>query len=315
MTEIHMKTTIRRRTLLKGAAAAALANLAPVRAFAASDEPRRMSVGALEIIFLSDGSLELPVSFALPDRPAAEIAALFAPHGLSTDRLTPPLNVVMVRAGDEATLIDAGSGANFMATAGRLPAALDTAGIDREIVTRIVLTHAHPDHLWGVIDEFDEEAFPNARYLISQGEWDYWTDPDTVSRVPEAAKGMAAGAARILGRIAEKTERLGDGAAVAPGMTYISTPGHTPGHMSVLIEDGAERMMVLGDAVSHAVISFERPDWHNGADVDRDQGAATRKRLLDMLAGEGMPIAGYHLPEPGLGRVERNGTAYRFVAG
>jgi hypothetical protein len=85
--------------------------------------------------------------------------------------------------------------------------------------------------------------------------------------------------------------------------------------MSVLIEDGSERMMVLGDAVSHAVISFEKPDWHIGADIDRDQGAATRKRLLDMLAGEGMPIAGYHLPEPGLGRVERNGTAYRFVAG
>src|SRR5690606_35925409 len=305
-----METTINRRTLLAAAAAAGLTALSPLPGFAATGGPRRVSVGALEITFLSDGSLNLPVSFSLPDQSAAEIEALFAPHKLPTERLQPPLNVALVRAGDRATLIDAGAGANFMATAGRLPTALETAGIDPQSVTRVVLTHAHPDHLWGVIDDFDEETFPNADYVISQADWDYWTDPGTVDRVPEAAKGMAAGAARILGRIADRTERLGDGATVAPGLTYMATPGHTPGHMSVLVEDANQRMLVLGDALTHAVVSFEKPQWRNGADVDGEQGAATRARLLDMLAGDQMQIAGYHLPRPGLGRVERNGTAY-----
>jgi glyoxylase-like metal-dependent hydrolase (beta-lactamase superfamily II) len=308
-----MKTMIHRRALLKGAAAAALASFVPVRSLIAAEAARTMSVGSLELTFLSDGSLDLPLSFAVPDRPAAEIEALLAPRGLPTDRLTPPLNVVLVRSGDETTLIDSGSGANFMATAGRLPAALEAAGIERETIGRVVLTHAHPDHLWGVIDDFDEEAFPNARYIISGTEWDFWTDPDTVTNMPEAGKAIAAGAARILGRIAEKVERMAEGASVAPGMTYVSTPGHTPGHMSVLLDDGGERLMVTGDAANHAVISFERPDWHYGADLDRDQGAATRVRLLDMLASEKMPIAAYHLPAPGLGRVERKGTAYQFA--
>lgn len=309
-----MSTMINRRTLLKTLAAAGLVGAARLPALAAGGA-QTVKVGLIEVALLSDGALDLPVSFALPDRPASEIEALFAPHGLSTDRMKPPLNVVLVRSGGDTTLIDAGSGPNFMATAGKLPAALDAAGIDRGSITRVVLTHGHPDHLWGILDEFDEETFPDATYLISRTEWDYWTDPATVDRVPEAVKGMAAGAARILGGIGEKVERLDDGATVGPGMTYVSTPGHTPGHMSVMIEDAGARMLVLGDAISHPVISFEKPDWHYGSDVDKEQGARTRTRLLDMLSSDRLPVVGYHLPVPGLGRVERKDQAYRFVAG
>jgi glyoxylase-like metal-dependent hydrolase (beta-lactamase superfamily II) len=220
----------------------------------------------------------------------------------------------MVRTGNERILIDAGSGPGFQPTAGKLQANLEAAGIAPDSITKVVFTHGHADHLWGVIDDFgDGDRFPNARYVISGAEWDFWTSPDTATRVPDALKGMALGSSRILKAIEAKTERRKDGETVAPGLTYLSTPGHTPGHMAVLIEDGGQRLVVGGDVLAHIAISFARPEWRIGSDFDRDQGINTRKRLLDQLATDRLPLIGFHLAWPGYGAVERTGPAYRFI--
>jgi glyoxylase-like metal-dependent hydrolase (beta-lactamase superfamily II) len=164
-----------------------------------------------------------------------------------------------------------------------------------------------------VIDEFDDFRFPNASYVIAAAEWDFWVDPNTPSAVPDWLKGMALGSARILKRLEGKIERRKAGDTVAPGLSYQATLGHTPGHMSVLLENGSERLLIGGDALTHAAVSFARPEWRLGTDFDRDQAVATRRRLLDRLAGERLPLVGFHLPSPGLGMVERSGAAYRFV--
>jgi glyoxylase-like metal-dependent hydrolase (beta-lactamase superfamily II) len=124
---------------------------------------------------------------------------------------------------------------------------------------------------------------------------------------------MAIGSARILKQLESKLERRNAGDAVAPGLSYVATTGHTPGHMSVLLESNGERLLIGGDALTHAAISFARPDWRLGTDFDRDQAVDTRRRLLGQLASERLPLIGFHLPSPGLGVVERSGAAYRFV--
>jgi glyoxylase-like metal-dependent hydrolase (beta-lactamase superfamily II) len=124
---------------------------------------------------------------------------------------------------------------------------------------------------------------------------------------------MAIGSARILKRLEGKIERRNAGDAVAPDLSYVATLGHTPGHMSVLLESGTERLLIGGDALTHVAVSFARPEWQLGTDFDRDQAVATRRRLLDRLAGERLPLLGFHLPSPGLGMVERSGAAYRFM--
>ena len=211
-------------------------------------------------------------------------------------------------------MIDAGSGSNFQPTAGRLGENLEAAGIDPASITKVVFTHGHADHLWGTFDDLDELRFPNASYVMSAAEWDFWTDPKTVARVPDWLKPMAQAAARMLKRIEPKTERRKPGDGIAPGLTYVATSGHTPGHVSVMVESGSETLLVGGDALTHPAISFARPDWRVGSDHDRDQAIVTRRRLLDQLAADRIPLIGYHLPWPGHGVVERNGTAYRFVA-
>ena len=306
-----MRTTPHRRAVLVGmGAAVSLLWSRP----AAARIAYAIKIGNLEVEMFSDGVLNVPLSFTLPETPAAEIAALFKAHGLPEGGMPAQTNVALVKSGKDMILIDAGSGPNFQPTAGKLESELLVADIDPKLITKVVFTHGHADHLWGVIDDFgDGERFPNATYVISAAEWDFWTSPDIATRVPDVFRGMGLGTARILKKIEHKVERRKAGDTVAPGLTYMATPGHTPGHMSVLIEDGGQRLMVGGDVLIHTATSFARPDWRAGNDFDRDQGVATRKRLLDQLSREKIPLAGFHLAWPGLGHVERAGTAYRFI--
>jgi glyoxylase-like metal-dependent hydrolase (beta-lactamase superfamily II) len=299
---------LHRRHVLAGIGAWLIAPAAPVCA-----APFKRKVGAADVTVLGDGTLNVPLAMMLPETPATDAAALSASIGVPPPGSEIPTNVTLVTFGDERVLIDAGAGANFQPTAGKLAESMEAAGIDPATITKVVFTHAHADHLWGAIDEFDELRFPNASYVIAAAEWDFWTAPDTPASVPDWLKGMAIGSGRILKRLESKLERRKAGDAVAPDLSYVASNGHTPGHMSVLLESGRERLLVGGDALTHAAISFARPDWRFGTDFDRDRAVATRRNLLDRLASERLPLVGFHLPSPGVGMVERSGAAYRFV--
>lgn len=269
--------------------------------------------GTREIISISDGGFVMPLGM-LGNRPLSEIAALMQANNLPTDRNTTVLNVTLISDGADYTIIDCGAGGNFLPGSGKLAANLEAAGIAKEAVKRVLFTHAHPDHIWGAIDEFDSDLFPNASYAMPEAEWAFWSDPDVYARLPEDRHAFAAGAKRIFKAIAEKTTRFKPGAEVAPGILAVDSAGHTPGHVCFEIAAGNERLMVLGDALAHPVISFRHPDWQPAADADGARAAITRKALLDRLATDKIPVIGYHLPPQGFGMVEREGSAYRFVA-
>ena len=288
----------------------------PLAATRARAEPKSHSfrLGDSEIIVLSDGGLSLPASTLASNVPEAERAAFLQANGDDPNTRASALNITLIRKGDALVLVDTGAGMNFFETAGQLADSFEEAGIDREAVTHVVLTHAHPDHVWGIIDDFDEtERFPNAAYLIGAAEWDFWMDPDFISGNPEVLHSFALGAQRNLGAVAEKTERVGADHAVVPGVTMIATPGHTPGHMSVLVEDGGQQLLVLGDALTHPAVSFARPDWQPSTDQLPEVAAATRKQLLDRAATDELLLIGYHLPWPGVGRAEAKDGAWRYV--
>jgi glyoxylase-like metal-dependent hydrolase (beta-lactamase superfamily II) len=298
---------IDRRTLLATTAAALAAGALPARA-------QRLTHGGFEITVVSDGHILLPTSFLAPTAPAPERTAALTEAGHSGEQYQSPTNVTLIRSGSETILVDAGGGPRFVPTTGRLVDNLEAAGVDREAITMVVLTHGHPDHLWGVTDDLDELTFPKARYLISTVEHDFWRNPDAAKSLPEERAGFVTGARRNLARIADKLTRFKPGDEIVSGLRAIDTAGHTQGHVSLELA-GGDGLVVLGDALTHPVISFRHPDWKPMADHEPDRAIATRKALLDRLAVGKSRIIGYHLPYPGTGYVERKDGAYRFVAG
>lgn len=300
---------ISRRTFLAAASATALMPVAPRRLWAGST----LSLGGVQIDTLSDGMLTLPGDFILGGMPQDEMKAIVAKYGLPTDQLTPPCNVTLLRDGTNTVLFDVGSGPDFMPTAGKLLEAFDALGLTPDDVTHVLFTHAHPDHLWGLLDEFDEPLFANAEYMIGAAEFDYWMNPETVSTIGEARTTFAVGAQRRLAVIADTVRKVADGDEVLPGIAARLTPGHTPGHMAWDIAAGSDRVMVLGDAIGNHHVAFERPDWASGSDQDSAMAAQTRVRLLDQIATDKALLIGYHLPGGGIGRAERDGSTYRFV--
>ncbi len=260
------------------------------------------------------GHLVLPRDFVLGNLPEAEAGPILTGLGITGNTVMPPCNLTLWQDGARKVLFDAGSGAGFMPRAGKLAGALDAVGVGAEEITHVIFTHAHPDHLWGVLDEFDDPVFANASYMIGQAEWDYWTDPATVESIDAARAAFAVGAARRLAEIEDRMDFIKAGQEVLPGIMAHDSPGHTPGHMAFEIRQGADAVMVVGDAIGNGHLALARPDWPAGADQDPDTGIKTRTRLLDMLASEGMAMVGFHLPEGGLGRVERADGTYRFVA-
>lgn len=297
-----------RRFFLAATATALAAPLVPRRVWAAQS----LALGDLRIDMLSDGNLTLPGDFILGGMPQDELRPILAKYGLSADQLTPPCNVTLLRDGTNTVLFDVGAGPDFQSSAGKLAEALEAVGLAPEDVTHVLFTHAHPDHLWGLLDELDEPVFAKAEHMIGRIEFDYWTDPDTVATIGEARTTFAVGAARRLEMIADRVRLLADGDEALPGIVARLTPGHTPGHLSFEIA-GSTPVMVLGDCIGNHHVGFERPQWHSGSDQDQALAAETRVGLLDRLVAEKFLLAGFHLPGGGIGRAERAETGFRFV--
>src|ERR1700681_1083513 len=162
-----MKLT--RRTLLAASAASVAARILPATA-----APFTFKHGAFEVTVVSDGHLVLPTSFLAPGAPPQERAEILEAAGQTAEQYNSPTNVTLVRAGNDLILVDMGSGDRFMPTAGRLWDNLKAAGIDKGKITKVILTHGHPDHLWGTVDELDDLALPKASFYVAASEWDFW---------------------------------------------------------------------------------------------------------------------------------------------
>ncbi|MCR9148760.1 MAG: MBL fold metallo-hydrolase [Rhodobacteraceae bacterium] len=299
---------ITRRSLMAATGAAALAgSVLPRRVWA---ETALDLGGGASLTTLSDGNLVLPGDFILGGMPQAEMTDIVTRYGLSTDQLTPPCNVTLYRDGTNTVLFDVGSGPDFMPSAGKITEAMDAIGLAPEEVTHVIFTHAHPDHIWGLLDEFDEPLFYEAAYHIGRQEWEYWTDPATVDTIGLERQSFAVGAARRLAVLEDSINLFEDATEILPGIASVASFGHTPGHMAF---DVGGKVLVGGDAIGNHHVAFERPQWPSGSDQDPEMGAATRVALLDRIVADDLTLVGFHLPGGGIGRVERATDGYRYV--
>jgi glyoxylase-like metal-dependent hydrolase (beta-lactamase superfamily II) len=300
-----------RRDVLAGSVAAlgACAAGLPTTPVRAASGIHKFSLGSMELTVLSDGILNMPTRLLNRDMDATKIEAALDGALSAPGHVQFGVNVALVRQGKELILIDAGAGSTWQPTVGKLADRLVAAGIDPKSVTKVVVTHGHPDHIWGLVDDFDELRFPNADHIIPAAELDYWLQVDPAN-LPGRIQGVAAGAKRVIGEVGERLSAAAAETELLPGVSYIATPGHTPGHCSVRLTSGSHGLIVAADAIFHPVISFAHPDWQPASDMDGAMAVASRRRLLDIAATDKLPMIGYHIPFPGLGRVERHAGAY-----
>ena len=273
----------------------------------------QITLGPATLTTVSDGSLVLPGSFIFEPMPEADLDTILRDFNLSKDRLTPECNLALFRDGTRNVLFDVGSGPDFMPSAGTLVNSLDRLGMTPEDITHVVFTHAHPDHIWGLLDEFDDPLFYNATYMMGREEWDYWWNPETVNTIGDARAAFAVGAKRRMQAIEDAVVLFEDGQEILPGILALSTPGHTPGHMAFEIRHGATAALILGDAIGNHHVAFQRPDWESGSDQDMALAAKTRGMLFDRIMADDLAVVGFHLPNGGMGRVDKFKDGFKFI--
>jgi len=308
----ELRYLLNRRKFLAGSAALAAVPLLPFHALAQA-APHSFKQGDAEIIVLSDGKLEIPWNIVAPEASPEQIAEIAKRLGFPATNADAATNVVLVKSGSDLILFDDGGGPNLAPTAGKLAENMAAAGIDPAAITKVVFTHAHPDHIFGTLKGDGTLLLPNAAYYTGETEWNFWTDPGLAGKMPAQLGGMIKGAQANLAAVKDRVTMVKGGAEFLPGITAVDTPGHTPGHLSFLIA-GGEGLLLTGDATTQQIISFEHPEWKFAYDAVHEQAVQTRKTLLDRLATDKTKLLGYHFIYPGVGIAEKNGTAYRFVA-
>ncbi len=313
-----------RRRLLTGATALGVTGLAvPLAGDALAKAPMsgtqapsfyRFKVGAFEATVVSDGPLALgpPKEGVFTGLSKEDMTRALADNFLPTDNVALEQNALVVNTGDRLVLFDTGVGASKLLgpTAGRLLASLKAAGIEPKDVDAIVLTHAHPDHCFGLMGEDGARNFSNAQIYMAQADLEFWTDEGKLSH--PMIGGFVDGARKQLLPNRERIVFVKDGQEIIPGIQAMATPGHTVGHTSYVITSAGKTLYNVGDVAHHFVLATERPRLEFMFDTDAKQAVASRLRVFDMLAQSRTPFITYHFPWPGIGHVARNGDAYRY---
>lgn len=268
----------------------------------------RYKIGDIEIVCISDGTLRSSLDYVIGLERGIARRISDAP---ADDVLTIPVNNFVFERGDARILIDGGSGTKMQATLGRLPAGLREAGYPPESITHIILTHLHPDHADGLIDDELNAVFPNATLLLHEKEFAFWMSEAGEAESDHVKRRRARNQADVKPYL-DRLRLMRDGESFL-GCSPILAPGHTPGHTCWRIETGAQDLMAWGDVVHFSSIQFPLPETAVKYDLDPDLARDTRMRLLDLIATQGLIIAGVHVSPPGIGTIVRDGAGYRFV--
>jgi glyoxylase-like metal-dependent hydrolase (beta-lactamase superfamily II) len=279
----------------------------------ASREYYAFTLGDRRLVALLDGTGTYKAASYFSNATPESSAEALARHGI-TDPAKIPSSFVCLAISDASSgwiLVDTGLG-NLSPTAGRLQTNLAAAGIRPADVHTVVLSHGHPDHIAGNVRPDGALAFPNARFVMWEDEWRFWTSDDTLAKVPAL---FAEVARRQLPPIRDRLTLLTRETEVARNLVVLPALGHTPGHCAVAIGAGSDQLLFTADAALHP-IHLEHPDWYPTFDMDPVRAVESKRRLFDRAAADRALVLAFHFPTfPSLGRVAQTGAGgWRWTA-
>jgi len=276
----------------------------------------RFNHGKMQATVVSDGPLPLgDPAAAFIGTSKDEVTKMLTDNFLSTANAVLEQNALVINTGDKLLLVDTGMGTSpmFGPTTGKLLSSLKAAGIDPKDIDGILATHAHCDHVWGIMGDDGKPNFPNAQIYISQADFDFWTDEKKLEmKDPAYMKPFVEGARKNLLPNRDRIVFFKDGQEFLPGIQAMSAPGHTVGHTVFMITSEGKSLAAIGDLTHHQVLLVEKPRIEFAYDTDPKQSANTRVKFLDMLAANKIPLVAYHFPWPGLGHVAKQGDGFRY---
>lgn len=313
-----------RRSLMTAAPAlAAAATIAPSLSSVAAAQTSaasaqapgfyRYKIGDLEITAINDGFGQRPLEGFIRNAELPAVQKAMEAAFLPTDRLAIPFTTIVVKSGNNLTLIDTGNGDSGAPTSGRWMANFKAAGFDPANVTTIIFSHFHGDHINGFRLKDGTAVFPKAEVMVPAAEWAFWMDDARMNQAPDAMKGAFQGVRRVFGPIAKDVKQFEPGKEIVTGITPIAAYGHTPGHTVFALASGNGKLMVMSDTTNHPALFVRNPDWSAVFDMDADQARATRRKLLDMVAADRMQVAFYHAPFPATGHIMKDGNGFELV--
>lgn len=319
-------TALSRRTFVLSATAASaafglkgpLAFTGPAEAMGpGADLPKfaRFTVGDIEVTQLYDGIWQKSHDPGfIKNATVEETKAALREGGLTDAHVPITFTVTVVRMGDRTVMFDAGTGGQMAPTAGlMMKESMQAAGIDPKSITTIVMTHFHPDHIFGLMEkDTNAQVFPDAEIIVPSSEYKYWTDAGLIAKLPEARQGLAK---RIQATFPSwnNVRQAEDDVEVVPGVRSVASNGHTPGHTSYLIGSGNDQLMVLGDISNVPALFVRNPGWHAAFDQDADMAEASRRKMYDRVVADTITVTGYHFGMPGAGKIEKDGSGYAYT--
>lgn len=270
-------------------------------------------IGDIEVFTIHDGTAARPFEGFVKNAALDDVKAAARSAGLPDDKFTNNFTVTVLRAAGRTILIDSGTGGQLSPTAGNLHANMKAAGLDPSGVSTVLVSHFHPDHIFGLMaKDTNAQVYPNAEILVPEAEFKFWTDPGVFTKVPEGVHGLAK---RIQATLPtwKNVKQYQWGADVLPGIRALDTSGHTPGHTSFLVGSGGKQLIVQADVTNAPYLFVKNPGWHIVFDMDAAKAEANRRKLYDQAITDKATLTGYHWGMPGAGTLTKDGNGYAYV--
>ena len=284
-------------------------------------EVYHFKVGAFDCMAVSDGNhtyappaFPPPTTLLFANAPKERLERILPKHKIQPEHWTEwtsPYICLTIDTGENRVLVDTGAD-GLDPNTGKLLQNLQAEGIAPDDIDTVIITHCHPDHIGGNTLKEGELAFPNARYAMWKDEWDFWTSEEAELKLDKHVREVLLSIAhKNLPPIQDRLDLIEREREILPGIQAVAAPGHTPGHMALLISSRGENLLYTSDTVLHP-IHLEQPEWCAAVDFAPEQVVSTRRRILNRASAEKALVLAFHFPFPGLGHIVQKGEVWEW---